>query len=120
MPTRQRIILVLLGLCAVFIISGCTTSSIDCNYNGMNTTDGKPIAHVNTSSVAITLFGEIPLGGNPNLKHTFSAFITEARRLNGNKVRVVNSSIIKGWWSLAPITWIFVPVVSKVSGDVYQ
>jgi len=116
----KNVLLVLVGLCVVFLISGCTTSSVDCDFNGMTTTNGKAIAHVNTTSVAITLFGEVPLGGDPNLKHTFSAFITEARRLKATKVRIVNSSIEKGWANFIPITWIFVPVVSTVSGDIYQ
>ncbi len=105
---------------SVAAFTGCRTRNIDCQFNGLSTPDGPAVAHVNTSSVGIHLFGNKPLIGEASLKKTFDDFTAEARRLNCGKVRVVQSSYSHGWFFLPPFTFILTPTFAEVAGDVYK
>ncbi len=114
----KRLIALTFAVAAIVILSGCGTNNVDMNYKGMETTSGTPIAHVNTTVTACHLFGIWPIIYDASYTNTFNEFMKESKRLNGNKVNIVESISEKKWSVLPPITWILTPVKTTVAGDV--
>ncbi len=114
---KLNILPLIAAIFTAVLLSGCT-STIDCSYDGLSTPDGQAIAHVNAFKVGCNFFA-LPMINDPTLRSTFKQLTDEAKRLNGTKVRVMESNISHLWWSFPPFTFIFIPVISEVAGDVY-
>ena len=115
----KKIILLAFAVGAMALLAGCGTSNVNCNYKGIDTPAGKPIAFVTTQTVGYHLFYLFPIMGNGSLTHAFSEFTKEAKRLNGSKVDVVYSDTKHYWYIIPLITLIITPTVSEVEGTVY-
>lgn len=115
----KRIIALFSAVVAIAILSGCGTTNVNMNYKGLDTVNGKSIAHVNTTVTACHLLGIWPIMYDASYTNTFNEFTKEAKRLNGNKVNVVESVTEKRWSVFPPFTWILTPVETTVAGDVY-
>ncbi|MEI6055404.1 MAG: hypothetical protein WCR55_05015 [Lentisphaerota bacterium] len=115
----KKVIALMFSLVIIAVLAGCGTTNVDMNYKGLDTTNGKAIAHVNTTVTACHLFGTWPIMYDASYTNTFNEFTKEAKRLNGNKVNVVESITEKKWSIVPVITWIFTPVTTTVAGDVF-
>lgn len=110
----------LIVACAIVLFSACSTTRTATNFNGLSTPDGKPIAHLNTSHLAIHLLAAQPLVGNATLEATVSDFTRAARSRNAGNVRIVQSKATTWWFILPPFSFVLTPVTSNVAGDVLQ
>ena len=100
-------------------LSGCSTTKVARDFNGVSTTDGAPVAHVSTSNMAIhLLLGKNPVWGNASLPQTVSDFTVAAKAQGGNKVRIVQSNSTSWWFVFFPFSLLVTPVTSNVAGDV--
>ena len=115
----KKIILLAFAAATMALLAGCGTTNVDCNYKGMDSAHGKPIAYVHTRAIGYHLLCFYPLIGDGSLSTTFSEFNKEAKRLNGTKVDVVYSAHTSYWYLIPVITWIITPTVSEVAGSVY-
>jgi len=107
--------LALLLVLAMF--SGCSTTTVAKDFNGMDTPAGKAV-HVSTSNIALhLLMGQKALAGDASLEKTVADFTAEAKKEGASKVRIVQSSSNKLWYLFFPITLVFTPVLSNVAGD---
>ena len=107
---------------AVLILSvyaaGCSSTTVADNFNGLSSPDGKPIAHLSTSNVAMhLLLGKKPVWGDASLEKTVSDFTEAAKAQNATKVRIVQSSRTNWWFLFFPFTLFFTPVTSNVAGE---
>ena len=115
----KKIILLAFAVVAMAFLAGCGTTNIDCNYKGMGSEHGKPIAYVHTQSIGYHLVCLYPIIGDGSLNNAFNEFNKEAKRLNGSKVDVVCSNSTRYWYVIPVITWIITPTISEVAGSVY-
>ena len=104
----------LLGIYA----AGCSSTTVADGFNGLGSPDGKPIAHLSTSNIAMhLLLGKNPAWGDASLEKTVSDFTAAAKAQNATKVRIVQSSRTNWWFLFFPFTLLFTPVTSNVAGE---
>ena len=105
---------------ALFLVlamfSGCSTTTVAKNFNGMDTPAGKAV-HVSQSNIALHLLMGKPLAGDASLEKTVADFTEAAKKEGASKVRIVQSSCSKLWYLFFPITLVLTPVMSNVAGD---
>ena len=105
---------------ALFMIfaffSGCSTTTVSKDYNGLSTPGGKDV-YVSTDNIALHLLLSKPLAGDASLEKTVADFTAAAKQQGATKVQIVQSSCNKLWWLLFPITLVVTPVLSNVAGD---
>ncbi|HBM16612.1 MAG TPA: hypothetical protein DD381_09770 [Lentisphaeria bacterium] len=116
---KKAITLVFAITAIAFLAGGCGTTNVDMNYKGVETTNGKAIALVNTTVCACHLFGVWPMFWDASYTNTFNEFIKESKRLNGNKIDIVTSSSNKNYIIGMFTLCIFTPVTTSIAGDVY-
>ena len=106
---------------ALLYLSGCSSTTVAKDFNGLKTADGTPIAHLSTSNVAIHLLvGKKPLVGDASLEKTVSDFTAAAKSHNASSVRIVQSSKRAWWFIFFPFSLLFTPVTSNVAGEAIQ
>ncbi|MFH0793984.1 MAG: hypothetical protein V2A74_08130 [bacterium] len=103
--------------CLVMLCAACSVTRKATDFNGLSTPDGKPIAHLYTSNLAIHLLAIQPVVGNASLKATVADFTRAAKKENATKVRIVQSSVFPWWFIFPPISFVLTPVSSNVAGD---
>ena len=106
--------LALLMVLALF--SGCSTTTVAKDFNGLDTPAGKAV-HVSASNIALHLLMSKPLAGDATLQKTVADFTSQAQKEGASKVRIVQSKCTKLWYLLPPITLVITPVLSNVAGD---
>ena len=105
-------------LTAVVALSGCSSTKVAKDFNGMSSPDGQVIGHLSTSNVALhLLIGKKPLAGDASLAQTVSDFTAAAKAEGASKVRIVQSSGRAWWFIFFPFTLIITPVTSNVAGE---
>ena len=103
------------------LASGCSSTTVARDFNGLKTTEGQPIAHLSTSNIAIhLLLGKKPLAGDASLEKTLSDFTAAAKAENATKVHIVQSSRVNWWFVFFPFSLLFTPVTSNVAGEAVQ
>jgi len=108
----------LIVACAIVLLSACSRTRTATNFNGLSTPDGKPIAHLSTSNLAIHLLASQPLVGNATLQATVDDFTRAAAGKNAGNVRIVQSKVTAWWFIFPPFSFVLTPVSSNVAGDV--
>ena len=98
------------------MFSGCSTTTVAKNFNGMGTPAGKAV-HVSTSNIALNFLMSKPLAGDASLEKTVADFTAAAKKEGASKVSIVQSNSNKLWYLFFPITLVVTPVVSNVAGD---
>lgn len=110
--------LFLAGLMILSVTSGCSSTTVAKDWNGLSSPDGNTLGHLSTSNVAVHLiFGKKPKWGNASLEQTVSDFTAEAKAQGASKVRIVQSSKRAWWFIFPPITFFVTPVTSNVAGE---
>ena len=80
-------------LAILMMATGCSSTQSAKNWNGVSSPDGKPLAHLSTSNVALHLFlGAKPWVGNASLDKTVDDFTAAAKNEDASKVRIVQSA----------------------------
>jgi hypothetical protein len=103
---------------AFAVLSGCGSTTVAKDWNGMTSPDGKPLAHLSTSNMAIhTILGKNPVWGNASLEKTVADFTAAAKAQNATKVRIVQSNSTKWLFIFFPISLLVTPVTSNVAGE---
>ena len=83
--------------CTLLLCAACSTTRRATNFNGLSTPGGKPIAHLNTSNLALHLLVTRPLLGDATLEGTVDDFTKAAKQENAGKIQIVQSSVFS-WW----------------------
>lgn len=105
-------------LAVAFFVTGCSSTKVAKDFNGLSTPGGQPIAHVSTSNLAIHfLIGRQPLVGDASLEKTVGDFTAAAKANGATKVNIVQSSSRAWWFLFFPVTVFVTPVTSNVAGD---
>jgi hypothetical protein len=104
-------------LSAAVLASGCSSTKVAYDFNGLTDPNGKTVRHVNTTNIAIHFLGDSPVIGDARVNRTVADFTAEAMTLGANHVRIVQSHKSTLWWCLPPITFIIHPVITEVAGD---
>ena len=108
-------------LALTVLVTGCSSTKIARDFNGLPSPDGQPIAHLSTSNIALhLLIGKKPLWGNASLEQTVADFTAAAKAENASKVRIVQSSGRAWWFIFFPFSLLFTPVTSNVAGEAIQ
>lgn len=110
--------LLLVGLMILSVASGCSSTTVAKDWNGLSSPDGNTLGHLSTSNAAVHLmFGKKPTWGNASLEQTVSDFTSAAKTHGASKVRIVQSSKRAWWFIFPPITFFVTPVTSNVAGE---
>ena len=105
-------------MAVLFFLSGCGSTKVASDFNGLNTPDGDVIGHLSTSKLAVHLLvGKKPLWGDASLETTVSDFTAAAKAQNAKKVRIVQSRSTALWFLFFPFTLVLTPVTSNVAGE---
>ncbi len=99
------------------MLTGCSSTTVAKDWNGVGSPDGQVLGHLSTSNVAIHILGKKAVKGDASLEKTVSDFTEAAKGLNASKVRIVQSSQTKWWFVLFPFTVLVTPVTSNVAGE---
>ena len=106
---------------AVLHLTGCSSTKVANDFNGLPTADGAPVAHLSTSNIAVHLFvGREPLWGDASLQRTVSDFTAAAKAQGASKVNIVQSTSRAWWFIFFPFSLLVTPVTSNVSGEAIQ
>jgi len=99
-------------------LSGCSSTKVAKDFNGLPTADGTPVAHISTSNMALHLMlGKEPIAGNASLEQTVSDFTAAAKSHGATKVNIVQSNSRAWWFIFFPFSLLVTPVTSNVSGE---
>jgi hypothetical protein len=112
----MRILGLIVIVAAVVLASGCSSTSMAKDFNGLTTPDGKA-THVSTTNIAVHMLFSKPVWGNATLEETVSCCTKAAKDDGASKIRIVQSDVTTYWWVLPPISFVIHPVVSNVAGD---
>ena len=105
-------------LAVVVVLSGCSSTKVANEWNGVGSPDGKVLGHLSTSNVALHLLvGKKPLAGDASLQQTVSDFTAAAKAQGASNVRIVQSSSRAWWFIFFPFTLVITPVTSNVAGE---
>jgi hypothetical protein len=104
-------------VCVIGLSSACSRTRVATNFNGLSTPDGKPIAHLNTSNLAIHLFASAPIVGDATLEKTVADLTSAAKERNAGNIRIVQSKVTSWWFLIPPFTFVLTPVSSNVAAD---
>lgn len=107
-------------LCVMVSMTGCSSATYSKGFNGLTTPDGKPIAHLSTSNVAVHVLFKEPIWGDATLPTTVADFTQDALDIGGKKVDIVQSKSMVWWFVFPPISFFIHPVTSNVAGDVIE
>ena len=109
-------------LAVMVLISGCGSTGKAANFNGLSTPDGKAIAHLSTTNIALhALFGSsTALAGDATLEKTMDDFTAQAKAEGASKVRIVQSSKKAMWYILPPFSFFVTPVITNVAGEAIE
>ena len=104
---------------ALFVfLSGCSSTKVARDFNGLSSPDGQVIGHLSTSNIPIhLLLGKNPVAGDASLEKTVADFTAAAKAEHATKVRIVQSNSTAWWFLFFPITLLVTPVTSNVAGD---
>ena len=106
-----------LSLAVVILLSGCSSTKVARDFNGLSTPNGKAM-HLSTSNVALhLLISQKPLAGDASLEKTVSDFTAAAKAQGATKVSIVQSNVTSWWFLFFPFTLVITPVTSNVAGD---
>ncbi len=106
---------------AVLFLVGCSSTKVARDWNGLTSPDGKPVAHLSTSNVALHLLvGKKPLAGNASLEQTVSDFTAAAKAQGASQVRIVQSNVRDWLFIFFPFSLLITPVTSNVAGEAIQ
>jgi len=114
---KQSLKITALFVLVAMTLVGCSSTTVCKNFSGLSTTNGDPVAHLNTTNIALHLLMKKPLKGDATLEKTVEDFTAAAKGEGASKVRIVQSSQNKLWWVLFPFTIVITPVISNVAGD---
>jgi len=98
-------------------LTGCSSTTMCKDFNGLSTPSGDAIAHISTSNMAIHFLGKKPLKGDASLEKTLDDFTAAAKAAGASKVRIVQSNRMNWWLLFFPFTILVTPVTSNVAGD---
>lgn len=105
-------------LALVMLTTGCSSTKVASDWNGVSSADGEALGHLSTSNVALHLLvGKKPLSGDASLEKTVSDFTAAAKAHGATKVRIVQSSSRAWWFLFFPFTLLVTPVTSNVAGE---
>lgn len=106
-------------LLVTLLCTGCVFHTHCTELNGLTDNDGQAFAHQGTSIVAVhLLFGLWAVLSDGGIENAVSEFSAAAAERGATQVRITQSSSDAWWWVLPPLTFIFTPVTSHISGDV--
>jgi hypothetical protein len=108
-----------LALVAVWCLGGCTTTAVAKDYNGLLVPGGTPIAHVNTTNVAVHVLFTEPVWGDATIPQVVKDCTAAAKAEGAKHIRLVQSTQTVYWWILPPISFVIAPVVGNTAGDAY-
>ena len=115
----MRYVFCLAAVIAVCCFSGCIQTGVAKDYSGLTIPEGKPIAHVNTSILAVHVLFTEPVWGDASLPAVIKACTAAAKYEGAKHICLVQSSVTVYWWVLPPISFIIAPVVGNAAGDAY-
>ena len=99
-------------------VTGCSSTKVAKDWNGLSSPDGTPVGHLSTSNVALHfLLGKTPMVGDASLEKTVSDFTAAAKTHNASKVRIVQSRQTNWWFIFFPFSLLVTPVTSNVAGE---
>lgn len=112
-------------LIAVFLISifvNCSTTEKNKKFNNTSTPMGKPKYYQTTTNVALHFFfGIVPIHnklGNSSFDQTLNDFTEDAVKNKASKVHIIQRETTRYWYVLFPVTAIFTPVTTELTGFV--
>jgi len=118
MSSSRRLLLAALGL-AVCALAGCVSTKIYDVHEDMSNADSEPIDFQITRTVGLHfLFDLMPLFGDATLDRSMQEFQKAARGRGAIGIRIAEIETTMYWWVLPPVSFIFPPVSTTVSGDI--
>jgi len=87
-----RFFLPAVALALFALLSGaCTTVDHGRRFNGVSTTEGRPLAYQATTTYAIHLLcGALPFIGDASIEGSMDQYTQKAREIGGNRISVSN------------------------------
>jgi len=106
------------------VLVNCTTTKHITNFNDTSTPVGKPKYYQTTSNMAVHFFfGIVPIHevlGNSSFEKTLDDFTANAVKNQNTKVQIIHRETTRYWYVLFPITAIFTPVTTELTGFVQE
>lgn len=104
--------------------TSCTSTKHITNFNETSTPVGKPKYYQTTSNMAVHFFfGIVPIHevlGNSSFEKTLEDFTADAVKNENNKVHIIHRETVRYWYVLFPVTAIFTPVTTEITGFVQE
>ena len=85
----------------------------------MSTPSGKIRHYQTTTNLGIHIFGLYPVWGDASLNGTVNQFTQNAQKDRAGSVRVIQKDVTRLYLIVPPLTFIAMPVVTEVFGEVY-
>ncbi len=106
--------LILTGL-ILGLLPGCSLHGTATHWNGRVGIDGETVFVKNTTNVGVNLFVGVPLFGSTTMDRMIDSTTGAIAEVDGNKVRVIETSNENYCYGFPPFTWILTPVITSVS-----
>jgi hypothetical protein len=115
-------IFLVLKILFISVILNCSTTERIKKFNNTSTPVGKPKYYQTTTNVAIHFFfGVLPIHnklGNSSFEQTLEDFTSDATRNNATKVHIIQRDTTRYWYILLPLSIVFTPVSTELTGFV--
>lgn len=97
------------------LLPSCSLHGTATHWNGRVGLDGETVFVKNTTNVGVNLFVGVPLFGSTTMDRMIDSTTAAIAEVDGNKVRVIETTNENYWYGFPPFTWILTPVITSVS-----
>jgi hypothetical protein len=112
----------LLGVALVLaMLSSCAYSRRYPMLGDSLSAHGEPFEFMTTTAFGIHFMLEaLPLFGDGSLDEALDTFEEDSEAAHATRIRIAETSTTIYWWVLPPLSFLFPPVVSRVTGDIIE
>ena len=107
----------LLVALVALLCASCTLPSTARRWNGRVGPNGKPVYLKSTTHVGLNFGIILPFVGHTSISSMVDQVTAHIAEEKGDHVRVVETSSENYWYGIPPLTWIFTPIVTRVTAE---
>jgi hypothetical protein len=111
----KRIILI-----ALLFFMNCVTSDTATKFNNLSTPVGKPKTYLSVTTIGLNFLIVVPWIRKAEFSESIEEFSKHAKEMKATKINIIQKETTKWALLLPPFTFVLTPVVTEITGEVYE
>ncbi len=101
--------------CALAMLASCAFHSTAKRWNGHVGADGQPVFLQTSTFWGANFCIGLPWIGNTTVDKMIDVATAQIPVEEGSHLRVIETEVYNGWYTLPPLTWLLTPMMTSVS-----